>query len=138
MTNVCTEDTLKALNKTQLIDLFLKMEDQINFTIDSLMTETKGLNNSFKRLESDVKFKQTRNNNFLKQLENTERQCWANAQYSSCEYIEVICIPKTIESKDLEHTGCKIFNRIGFDTGEDRIDACHQLNMDVQKFNNSL
>ena len=73
MTNVCTEDTLKALNKTQLIDLFLKMEDQINFTIDSLMTETKGLNNSFKRLESDVKFKQTRNINFLKQLENTER-----------------------------------------------------------------
>ena len=52
--------------------------------------------------------------------------------------MEVICIPKTIESKDLEHTGCKIFNRIGFDIGEDRIDACHQLNMDVQKFNNSL
>ena len=54
MAGVYTEDTLKALNKNQLIDLFLKMQDQTNSTIDSLMVEMKNLNNSFKRLESDV------------------------------------------------------------------------------------
>ena len=54
MTGVYTEDTLKALNKAQLIDLSLKMQDQMNSTIDSLVTEVKDLNNSFKRLESDV------------------------------------------------------------------------------------
>ena len=74
MTGVYTEHTLKALNKTQLIDLFLKIQDQTNSTIDSLMAEMKDLNSSFKRLESDVQIVKTVNNN-LKQLENIERQC---------------------------------------------------------------
>ena len=115
MTRVYTEDTLKALNKTQLIDLFLNMQDQTNSTIASLMAEMKELRISFKRLESDVQIVKTVNNNLLKQLENTERQCWANAQYSRRECVEVIGIPKTVESKDLEHTICKVFNSIGFE-----------------------
>ena len=127
MAGAYTEDTLKALNKNQLIDLFLKMQDQTNSTIDSLIIEIKDLNKNFKRLESDVQIVKTVNNNILKQLENTERQCWANAQYSRRECVEVIGIPKTVESKDLEHTVCKVFNSIGFDTGEDRIEACHRL-----------
>ena len=78
-TSVYTENTLKALNKTQLIDLFLKMQDQTNSTVDSLMVERKDLNNSLKRFESDVQIVETVNNNLLKQLEKTERQCWENA-----------------------------------------------------------
>ena len=91
------------------------------------MAEMKDLNSSFKRLESDVQIVKTLNNNLLKQLENTERQCWANAQYSWCECVEVIGIPKTVELKDLEQTVCKVFNSIGFDIEEDRIEACHRL-----------
>ena len=106
-TGAYTESTLKALNKTQLTDLFLKMQDQTNSTIASLMAEMKYLNSSFKRLESDVQTVKTVNNKLLKQLENTERQCWANIQYSRREYVEVIGIPKTVEKKDFEHTVCK-------------------------------
>ena len=73
MTGAYTEDTLKALNKTQLIDLFLKMQDQTNSTIDSFMIKMKDLNNSLKRLESDVQIVKTVNNNLLKELDNTER-----------------------------------------------------------------
>ena len=109
MTCVYTETTLKALNKTQLIDLFLKMQDQTNFTIDFLMAEMKDLNNSFKRLESEFEIVKAINNSLLKQLENTERQYWGNAQYSRREFVEVIGIPKTVESKNLEHTVCKVF-----------------------------
>ena len=65
MNAVYNEDTLKALNKTQLIDLFLKMQDQTNSTIDSLMAEIKDLNSSFKRLKSDVQIVKTLNNNLL-------------------------------------------------------------------------
>ena len=115
MTGVYTEGTLKALNKTQLTDLFLKMQDQTNSTLDSLMAEMKDLNNSFKRFESDVQIVKTVNNNLLKQIRNTERQCWANAQYSRSECVEVIGIPKSVESKDLEQTVCKIFKSIVFD-----------------------
>ena len=73
MTGVYTEDTSKALNKTQLTDLFLKIQNQTNSTIVSLMAEMKDLSSSFKRLESDVQIVKTVNNNLLKQLENTER-----------------------------------------------------------------
>ena len=41
--------------------------------------------------------------------------------------MKVIDIPKTIESKDLELTVCKIFNIIGFGIGEVRIEVCHRL-----------
>ena len=116
-----TEDALKALNKTQLIDLFLKIQDQTNSTIESLMAEMKVLNNSLKSLESDVQIVKTVNN--LKQLENTERRCWANAQYLWWKCVEVIGIPKSVQSEDLKHTICKVFNGIGFDIGEVRIDA---------------
>ena len=91
------------------------------------MAEMKDLSSSFKRLESDVQIAKTVNNNLIKQLENTGRQCWANTQYSRRECVEVIGIPKTIESNDLEHTVCKVFNSIGFDIEEDRIEAYHRL-----------
>ena len=93
MTGAYTEDTLRALNKTQSIDLFLKMQDQTNFTIISLMAEMKDLSSSFNRLESDVQIVKTVNNNLLKQLENTESQRWANAQFLLRECVEVIGIP---------------------------------------------
>ena len=44
MTGICNEHTLKALNKIQLIGLFLKMQDQENY----LIAEMKGLNPVFK------------------------------------------------------------------------------------------
>ena len=54
MTGVYTEDTLKFLNKPQLIDLFLKMQEHTNRTISKLIVEIRHLNAKFKRLESDV------------------------------------------------------------------------------------
>ena len=54
MTGVYTEDTLKFLNKPQLIDLFLKMQEHTNRTISKLTVEIRYLNAKFKRLESDV------------------------------------------------------------------------------------
>ena len=92
MTGVYTQGTLKALNRTQFIDLFLKMQDQTNSTIDSLIVEMKDLKNSLKRLESDVQIVKTVNKNLLNQLENTERQCWENSQYSRRECVKVIII----------------------------------------------
>ena len=71
ITGVYTEATLKAMNKTLLIDLFLKMQDQRNSTIDTLMAKIKDLNNSFKGLESDIQIVKTVNNNLLKQLEKS-------------------------------------------------------------------
>ena len=40
--------------KTQIIDLFLKSQEQASTTIVSLTAEMKRLNGNFQRLESDV------------------------------------------------------------------------------------
>ena len=66
MAGVYTEDTLKALEKAYFTDLFLKMQDETNSAIDSMMAELKDLNNSSKGLESDAQIIKTVNNNFLK------------------------------------------------------------------------
>ena len=41
--------------------------------------------------------------------------------------MEVTGILETVELKGLEHTVNRFFNSIGFDIGEDRLEACHQL-----------
>ena len=51
---VYTEETLRALNKDQIIDLFLKTHKQANTIITSLAAEIKRLNKNFQKLESDV------------------------------------------------------------------------------------
>ena len=52
MARVYTEETLKALNKNQIIDLFLKTQEQTNTTIASLTAEIKRLNKNCQKLES--------------------------------------------------------------------------------------
>ena len=42
-----TEDTLRALNKTQLIELFLKLQEHTKGIINSLIEEIKNLNENF-------------------------------------------------------------------------------------------
>ena len=65
MTAIYTEDILRALNKTQLIELFLKSQEHIEGIINSLTEEMKNL---LKRaLINSRKFCANR---------SVERQCW--------------------------------------------------------------
>ena len=47
MAGVYTEETRIILNKEQIIDLFLKMQEQTNTVIASLTAEIKRLNENF-------------------------------------------------------------------------------------------
>ena len=68
MAGVYTEETLRALNKNQIIDLFLQTKEQTNSTIASLTAEIKGLNENFQKLESDVSLVKNVNNILSKQM----------------------------------------------------------------------
>ena len=119
MAGVYTEETLRALNKNQIIDLFLKTQEQTNTTIASLTAEIKRLNGNFQKLESDVSVVKNVNNILSKQMSSIERQCWKNAQYSRRECVEVVGLPSSIEDKDLEPTVCRVLQHIGVGiTGE--------------------
>ena len=51
MAGVYTEETLQFLNKTRLIKLFLKTQEQTNNTINAMTEESKEIHRSFKKLE---------------------------------------------------------------------------------------
>ena len=128
MAGVYTEETLRALNKNQIIDLFLKTQEQANTTIASLTAEIKRLNENFQKLESDVSVVKNVNNILSKQMSSIERQCWKNAQYSRRECVEVVGLPSSIGDKDLELTACRVLQHIGVGTTGEGIEACHRLN----------
>ena len=75
MAGVYPEETLTALIKNQIIDLFLKTEEQTDTTIASLTAEIKCLNENFQKLESVVSVVKNVNNILSKQMSSIERQC---------------------------------------------------------------
>ena len=69
--------------------------------------ELKLLNEKFDKLEADVSI--TRNVNLLLSscLGDTERQCWANVQYSRRGVLEIVGLPKTLTNDEAETKVCQ-------------------------------
>ena len=128
MAGVYTEETLTALNKNQIIDLFLKNQEQTNSTIASLTAEIKRLNENFQKLKLDVSVVKNVSYILSKQMSSIERQCWKNTQYSRRECVEVVGLPSSIEDKDLEPTVCRVVQHIGVGITREGIEACYRLN----------
>ena len=68
----------------------------------------------------------------------TERQCWANFQYSRLECLEVLGIPISVKDDALEDKLLDIFREIGVEIGQRDIQACHRVknNQTIVKFSN--
>ena len=128
-----TEESLKSYNKQQLIKLFLEVQQQSNETKSKLTNEIKLLKEKYKKLESDISVSKTVSSLLTEQMNNVVRQCWANAQYSTRECLEVVGIPSSINIKDLEGKVCTVFNRIGIAVKPDDIEACHRLYNDKKQ-----
>ena len=54
-----------------------------------------------------------------------ERQCWANAQYSRRECLEVVGIHRDVSNEDLESKVLEVFNKVGCEIPSRDIEACH-------------
>ena len=69
-------------------------------------------------MESDISVSKTVSSLLTDQMNNVERQCWANAQYSRSEYLEVVGIPSSVKKRIW-----KVFNRTGVTVNPDDIEA---------------
>ena len=123
MAGVYTEETLQPLNKTKIIKIFLKTQEQTNNTTNTLTEEIKEIHRSFKKLEPEILVVKKVNDALVKQLSSVERQCWKNAQYSRQECVDVVRIPSSVEHDELEPTISKILHHIGVNISEDKIEA---------------
>ena len=124
---IYTEETLQPLNKTQIIKLFLKTQEQTNNTINTLTEEIKEIHRSFKKLELEIVVVKKVNDALVKQLSSVERQCWKNAQYSRRECVEVVGIPSSVEHDQLNPTVWRILHHTGVNIFGDKTEACHRL-----------
>ena len=127
MATTHTEAVLNKLSKSELVQLVLQTEASLASQITNLTTEVKDLLGYFKKLESELAVTKNVNSKLMERVVQTERQCWANAQYSRRDTIEVIGIPSPIRDKDLEDKVRNTFGEICVKVNERDIQTCHQL-----------
>ena len=129
-----TEESLNKLSKTDLVTLAVNLQDKmetmksnLNEKFSNLTEEVQKLNTNFELLKSDFSATTIENNSLNKRLTALERQCWANAQYSRLECLEITGIPSSVSDKDLEEVVCKAIAKAGVDITPDDIEDCHRV-----------
>ena len=94
---------------------------------DLILEEICKLNDKFSQLESENVVIKKANSLLAKRLVDMERHCWANAQYSRRDCIEVVGIPNSINNNELEDKVLTVFQKIGCELSPRDFEACHRL-----------
>ena len=129
-----TEESLDKLLKRELILIVLPFEEQ-NRSLQSRMSEVNNevveeifkFNKNFSKLQSGLSIATCVNTELTKRILTLEHQCWANAQYSRKEYVEVVGIPRQVDDKHLEAKVLSVFQKVGCTITPEFIGDCHQL-----------
>ena len=95
--------------------------------VSNLTEEVQKLNTNFELSKSDFSATRIENNSINERLIALEKQCWANAQYSRRECLEINGIPSSVSNKDLEEVVCKVITKAGVDITADDIEDCHRV-----------
>ena len=122
-----TEESLSKLSKQELISMMLKMQHKMESSDTKFAEEVRKLNESFEQLKSDLAVTKNVNNQLHNRFVNMERQCWANAQYSRRECVEIVGIPTSVADNELEETFCKIVDKVGVKIDDRDIVSCHRV-----------
>ena len=97
----------------------MELELEMNSDIKELTSEIRDLAVQMKKVEADVAIVKNVNKKLLiinvNQLIETERQCWANSQYSRRECLEVVGIPTSMPKDSLEANISKVSDVINLE-----------------------
>ena len=127
---IYTEEALDKLNKKELINTLLSLRSKVESANKIISDQVRQLNQRFSQLESENCIVKQDNSFLLKRLVDMERQCWANAQYSRKEFLEVEGIPESVENNELEGKVLTIFKKIGSEVSPRDIEVFHCLEKD--------
>ena len=123
---VLTRATLEKLGKEELISMFLEKYKKLNNIVTQLTNQLGQVVKTLKRMESQLVVSNSVNEAFQNRIISLERQCWKNEQYSRREYIEIVGIPDTADTKACE----LIETATGISITPDSLEACHRLPSD--------
>ena len=90
-----------------------KMQNKMESSDTKFAEEVRKLNEIFQQLKSDLAITKNVNSQLPNRFVNMERQCWANAQYSRNECVEIVGIPTSVPDNELEETFCKFVDKAG-------------------------
>ena len=127
---IYTEEALDKLNKKELINTLLSLRSKVESANKIISDQVRQLNQRFSQLESENCIVKQANSFLSKRLVDMKRQCWANAQYSRKEFLEVEVIPESVENNELEGKVLTIFKKIGSELSPRDIEAFHCLEKD--------
>ena len=128
-----SEESLDKLLKKDIINTVLSLQTEMQSKITEMQSNTKileevrKLNDKFTNLESQLLVTKNVNSLLQERVIDFERKCWANAQYSKRECLEVAGIPKSVKQNELEDKVLRIFKKFGSDIPSDNIEACHRV-----------
>ena len=117
-----SEESLEQLNKKSLVSIVLSLQNKLETVNDKLLEEFKEIKD---KIEADISMTKQVNSLLASRVTNLERQCWANAQYSRRECLEIVGIPSNVSHENLENKVVKIFNNIGCKIINENIETCH-------------
>ena len=84
-----SEESLKKLGKPELIAFPMNLQEKNESIQHDVKDEVRELRECVKKLEGKLALSKKINELLSDRLVNMERQCWANAQYSTRECVEV-------------------------------------------------
>ena len=121
-----TEESLEKLLKKNIINIVLSLQTAKECNA-KILEEVRALDEKFTTLESQLLITKNVNSLLQERVIDLERQCWANAQYSRRECLEVSGIPYIIKQDELENKVLTIFKKVGCDIKNENIEACHRV-----------
>ena len=122
-----TNESLEKISKRDIINIVLPLQSKLDEANNRVVEEVRKLSDALLKLQSELAVSQQVNSLLSNRLTNMERQCWANAQYSRRECLDVVGIPSEVGADVLEEKVLNIFGKLGCDIPSKRIEACHRI-----------
>ena len=121
-----TNDSLDTTRKQDLISIVLSLQSKLDEANNKVLEEVRNLSDTITKLSSELSITKNVNTLLLSRLATLERQCWANAQYSRRECLDIADIPCEVSGEILEEPVLNIFDKIACSISPDHIESCHR------------
>ena len=108
-----TEETLDKLLKKVLISIVLSQQTKMDDVNSEIKDQIRKFNEIFENFQFELIIAKQVNLVLSERLVSIELQCWANAQYSRRECLELVGVPGSVSDGDLEGNVLKVFEKVG-------------------------